>query len=138
METSDQLSIGMMLERMAGWMAQMGKDEIETRRLFDESIQRFRTIGDAWSISRALNLQGYFFLALGDNIRAQASFQQACQVAMPARINACALDALTGLAMLEAQAGRHEQVLGWLLRILKHPSSTRDTKNRAEKLHDEL
>ena len=137
-ETGDQLSIGMMLERMAAFKAQTGKDEVETRRLWDESIERFRSIGDAWSISRALNLQGHFALSGGDTIQARASFQQACQVAMPARINAEVLDALTGLVMLEAQAGRHEQIVDWLMSILEHPSSTQDTKNHAAKLYAAL
>jgi len=133
-ETGDQLSIGMMMERMAVLAAETGKDEAEARRLFDECVEQFRNIGDAWSISRALNLRGYFALALGEDLQARESFLQACRAAMPARIHACALDALTGLAMLEARAGRHEQVFEWVLQILDNPASTKDTRNRAETL----
>jgi len=136
-ETGDQFSIGMMLERMAV-AAQAAGEEVEARRLFGEGIECFRAIGDVWSLSRALNLQGYFALAVGDNLWARASFQQACQAAMPAHLNPNVLNALTGLATLESQDGHHKQSLERVMRVLHHPASTHDTKNRAEKLRAEL
>ena len=136
-ETGDQFSIGMMLECKAV-AAQANEEEAEARRLFGESIECFRAIGDVWSLSRALNLQGDFALALGDNLWARASFQQACQVAMPAHINPNVLNALTGLATVESQRGAYKQSLEWVICVLHHPASPHDTKNRAEKLRAEL
>jgi predicted ATPase/transcriptional regulator with XRE-family HTH domain len=136
-ETGDQFSIGMMLERMAV-AAQARGEEVEARRLFGESIECFRNIGDVWSLSRALNLQGYFALAVGDSILARVSFRQAWQVAMPAQINPSVLDALTGLATLEYRDGHYKQALEWVTRVLLHPASPQDTKDRAKKLHSAL
>ncbi|HVF24726.1 MAG TPA: helix-turn-helix domain-containing protein [Anaerolineales bacterium] len=136
-ETGDQFSMGMMLERMAV-AAQANQDEAEARRLFGESIACFSDIGDVWSLSRALNLQGYFALALGDSLWARASFQQACQVALPARINPNVLNALTGLAILDAQDGKSQQALDWSFYILGHSATTQETKVRAERLRLEL
>jgi hypothetical protein len=48
------------------------------------------------------------------------------------------LDAFLGLAMLEAEEGHTERAFEWVIHSLGHPASTRDTKNRAEKLRQEL
>jgi len=136
-ETGDQFSIGLMLERMAV-AAQAGGEESEARRLFGESIERFRSIGDVWSLSRALNLQGYFALTVGEDIQARVSFRQACEVAMPAQINPNVLNALIGLAELDAQEGKPRQALECTLYILGHSAAIQETKDRAERLRSEL
>jgi len=48
------------------------------------------------------------------------------------------MDALVGLADLEARAGEGEQALELSMRVLSHPSSTQAAKDRAEHLRVQL
>lgn len=132
-ETGDRFGIGLMLERMAVAAQSSGNDE-EARRLFDESIALYRDIGDPWSLSRALTLQGHFVLAKGDHPQARESFRQAAQIALAARIDPNALDALAGLAILYERESHPASALGLATHILQHPASTQDAKDRAENL----
>ncbi|HSB00220.1 MAG TPA: hypothetical protein VLE49_06190, partial [Anaerolineales bacterium] len=49
-----------------------------------------------------------------------------------------ALEALVGIASLQAKRGESEQALQLLLIVLNHPASIQETKDRATRLRAEL
>jgi len=54
------------------------------------------------------------------------------------RASSLALDALVGLAYLQARAGEAEQALEFSICVSHHTASTHETKGRAEYLRGEL
>ncbi len=136
-ETNDRFGIALAGVRMA-MLAQTRGDGPEARRMLTESIEHFREAGDTWFLLHALNLEGKFAFDAGEYAQAQESFKEAGRVAFTTQAIPMLLDALGGLAMMDAQMGQTERALEWAIYILGHPSSTQNTKNRAEKLRDEL
>jgi hypothetical protein len=103
-----------------------------------ESIKQFRNIGDTWFMAHALNLDGYFALAMGDETQAQESFKRAGKIAHENEAPPNILDALAGLGTLYAHKGICEMALRIVLYILQHPAGTKETKDKVEKLRAEL
>ena len=110
----------------------------EARALFASSCDVFRGTGDLRNLSRVLSHQGYNSLAISDVPAAQNSFIAVLHLAREGGFIPFALDALVGLASLQAKQGDREHALELLLVVLNHPSSLQDTKNRAAQLRAEL
>ena len=108
------------------------------RRQLKESIQHFREAGDAWFLANALNFEGKLALAAGESEQAAESFREAGKVALTSQALPMLLDAMMGLAMLDREQSQPERALLLVLHIVENPSSTRDTKNRSEKLREVL
>ena len=136
-ETNDRFAIALAGVRMA-LAAQTRGNGSEARRHLQESIQHFREAGDTWFLSHALNLEGKIALASGELKQAQESFRESGKVALSAQAFPMLLDALTGLAMVDAQQDQQQRALVSVMHILENPSSTQDTKNRSEKLWADL
>lgn len=136
-ETHDRFGIALAGVRMA-MAAQSRGSGSEARRMLKESIKHFREAGDTWFLSHALNLEGKIAFASGEYTQARESFIEAGKFAFTSQAIPMLLDALAGLATLDAQMGKPEQALEWAIYILSHPSSTQDTRKRTEKLRDEL
>jgi tetratricopeptide (TPR) repeat protein len=136
-ETNDRFAIALAGVRMA-LAAQTRGNGPEARRHLQESIQHFREAGDTWFLSHALNLEGRIALASGELRQAQESFRESGKVALAAQAFPMLLDALTGLAMVDAQQDQQQRALVSIMHILENPSSTQDTKNRSEKLWADL
>jgi len=109
----DRYSTGLALERLAAVEQAIGEIE-EAHRHFDQSANLYQTIGDAWSLTRVLNLQGWFALAQGWREHAWEQFKLAFEIAASAQIAGNALDALVGIAELSAGTGDPELGLTWL------------------------
>ena len=110
----------------------------EARKLFAAGSDIYREIGDLRSLARARCHQGFASLTLDDISDAQKSFTEALILARTCNYTPYALDALTGIATLQAKRGEIEQALELLLIVLAHSASVRDTRNRAEQLRNEL
>jgi predicted ATPase/DNA-binding XRE family transcriptional regulator len=136
-ETNDRFGIALAGVRMA-MAAQSRGGGSGARRMLTESIQHFRDAGDSWFLSHALNLEGKIAFASGQYTQARESFSEAGKVAFTSQAIPMLLDALAGLAAVDAQMGKPEQALEWAIYILGHPSSTQDTRKRTEKLRDEI
>src|SRR5512141_649079 len=89
-------------------------------------------------MARVLSHQGYNTLARGDDIDAQNSFIAVLRLVREGGFLPFALDALAGLASLQAKQGDVDHALELLLIVLNHPASLQETKNRAEILRMEL
>jgi predicted ATPase/transcriptional regulator with XRE-family HTH domain len=132
-ETNDRFGIALAGVRMA-LAAQARGNDVNARRMLRESIKHFREAGDAWFLSYALNLEGKIELSAGELTQAQKSLMEAGKVALKIQALPMLLDAVAGLAMLDAERGQHERALERVVYILQHPSSTQGTRNYAEGL----
>ncbi|HET9908242.1 MAG TPA: tetratricopeptide repeat protein, partial [Anaerolineales bacterium] len=106
----------------------------EARALFAASYGVYKEFGDLRNLARVLSHQGYNALALGDAASAHDSFIAVLRHAREGGFIPLALDALVGIASLQAKRGECEQALELLLTILNHPASIQETKDRAARL----
>ena len=136
-ETNDRFGIALAGVRMA-MMAQTRGHGVAARRHLQESIRHFREAGDTWFLAHALNFEGKIAFAAGEYEQAAESFREAGRVAFATEALPMLLDAMTGLAMLDAEQGQAERALLLVLHIVENLSSTRDTRTRSEKLRDRL
>jgi tetratricopeptide (TPR) repeat protein len=110
----------------------------EAQAFFSESADMFREMGDPHRLSRTLNHQGFNSLSLDDTAKAQNEFNSALRMAYEGSFFPSALNALVGLAELEARQKPARGTFELVIFILQHPASTQETKNRAERLRVEL
>lgn len=78
------------------------------------------------------------FFALGNEAEAGRVWCKSLRIAIETRGMFVALEALVGLASLQAKQGNMEYALELLLVVLNHSASISDTKNRAAHLRTEL
>lgn len=105
---------------------------------FSEGARLFQQIGDTHRLTQVLNYQGLNALALNTMSDAQNYFCTALKLAQQGGVTSSMLDALIGLAMLDAQKTRRGETLELVLYILQHPATGQDTKNRATRLKAEF
>lgn len=117
-----------------GIIAQAQADASSALSFFRESLALYRQIGDRWSMARVLNNLGETLASLGQPIEARRSFFNALQTANEVQAIPLALDALMGLAALQAKEAAIEPALELLAHIRQHPTASQETKDRAEKL----
>ncbi len=110
----------------------------EAQPFFSESASLFREMGDTHRLSRTLNHRGLNSLALNQVVEAQRDFNSALSLAYEGGFTSSALNALTGLAMLEAQQKASQGTLELVLYVLQHSASAQETKNLAAQLQMEL
>ncbi|HLO13624.1 MAG TPA: tetratricopeptide repeat protein, partial [Anaerolineales bacterium] len=120
-----------------GRLAQMTSPN-KARTLFAASYGVYKETGDLRNMARVLSHQGYNSLARGDDIDAQNSFIAVLRLVREGGFIPFALDALVGLANLQAKQGDMEHALELLLIVLKHPASWQETKDHADHLRAEL
>ncbi len=134
-ESGNRLAVGLSLEELAE-VAEIRGDMVQARHFCQESITLYRQTGDEWSLSRALNRLGA--LELAANLAARQSFLEALGIAFRGSYSANLLDALYGIAAIEAGEGRALHALELVLPIIDDPSATVTTKDLAEKLRTRL
>jgi tetratricopeptide (TPR) repeat protein len=124
--------------RYLGLAALAQGDIPEAQSLIRDSLELFTKLGARWDIARSLIYLGEAAAAAGDSSEARRNFLDALQLAMEVQAIPLAMDVLTGLAYLQAQAGEAEQALELAICVLCHPASTQEAKERAEQLVAEL
>jgi predicted ATPase/transcriptional regulator with XRE-family HTH domain len=105
---------------------------------FRESIDIFAEQGELLSQARALNQFGETVLALGNSAEARRSFKAGLKLAMEKQCLPVALASLLGIASLLAQEGKTLAAVEVLTRICNHPATEKETKERSNKLLNEL
>jgi hypothetical protein len=110
----------------------------EARAFFATSYDIYKATGDLRNMARVLNHQGYNALARGDDIDAQNSFIAVLRLVREGGFTPFALDALAGLASVQANQGDKQHALELLLVVLNHPASLQETKDRAGYLRAEF
>lgn len=110
----------------------------KARDLFAASAGVFREIGDLGILSVVLCHQGYNLVALGEVAAAQQSFGEVIRLTREGGYIPFALDALLGLAIIDAQNSDAGRALELVTHVLHNPATTHDAKARAEKLGAEI
>lgn len=136
-ETDHHLGTGQALDSLGQLTYAQGRHD-EAQAFFLEAADQFREMGDRMSLCRVLCHQGFNSLALHNSSEAQIAFQDALKTAQEGGIIPVALNALAGLASLEAQQKASQGTLELVLYILQHASSSQETKDRATRLRAEL
>jgi tetratricopeptide (TPR) repeat protein len=124
--------------RYLGLLALARGDIAEAQSLLRKSLDLFAEFVTGWDIVQSLVYLGEAAAAADDPSEARRIYLDALQLAMEVHVISLALDALTGLAHLQAGAGQAEGALELLLCVLSHPSSTQETKDRAGQLRAQL
>jgi predicted ATPase/DNA-binding XRE family transcriptional regulator len=120
-------------------LAALAQGEVaEAQSLIHKSLDIFTEVTAGWDIVQSLVYLGDAAAAADDPSEARRFYLEALQLAVEVQVISLALDALTGLAHLGAQAGQAEGALELLLCVLSHPASTQETKDRAGQLRAQL
>lgn len=103
-----------------------------------KSLEIFGEFAVGWDIARSLTYLGDAALISGEFTEARKFYLDALPLSIEAEAIPIALDALWGLAKLQAQTGEVEHALELSFYILDHPSSEDETRNRAGQLWEAL
>ncbi|HET6821828.1 MAG TPA: tetratricopeptide repeat protein, partial [Anaerolineales bacterium] len=102
------------------------------------SVALFDEDGDQILHASTLTDLGHILIERGAEREARNAFQQALQIAMRIQTIPIALSALVGIARLYAQQGMIERAFTLAAHSWGHPSSSQQTKDRAEHLCQKL
>ncbi|HSB02257.1 MAG TPA: tetratricopeptide repeat protein [Anaerolineales bacterium] len=106
--------------------------------MFRKSVDTFTELGGSWFVACVLAEMGRSVFALGNVDEAKRVWQESLRIATEIHGPSVALEALAGIASLQAKQGDKEHALELLLVVLNHPASLQETKDRARDLRDEL
>ena len=124
--------------RGLGCIAQAQGEHLQAVDMFDKSLNIFTELGVRHDAARVLAEIGRSVFALGNDVDAERGWRESLRLATETRGTFIALEALVGLARLQAKRGDPEHALDLLLTVVRHPASTQDTKHRADILRVEL
>ena len=124
--------------RGLGIIAQAQGEHQQAVVMFRSSLDTFTELGGTWWVARVLAEMGRSVFALGNDAEAERVWRESLRIATETRGTSVALEALVGLASLQAKQGDMERALELLLIVLNHPASFQETKDRAEELRAEL
>jgi tetratricopeptide (TPR) repeat protein len=108
------------------------------RQLLQESLALCSEAGDRLGSARALKNLGLVALAMADDSEAARCFHEALKTAMDIQALPVALEVLAEMASLARRAGNDRQAIELLTLAVHHPTSSRETKDRAQRLLAEL
>lgn len=124
--------------RNLGLAALAQGDIAEAQALLHKGLDIFTQVTTGWDIVQSLVYLGEVAAAADDLSAASRIYLEALQLAMEVQVISLALDALMGLAHLQARTGQAEAALELSLCVSSHPSSTHAAKDRAGHLRAEL
>lgn len=124
--------------RGLGTVAQAQGEHTQAVAMYRRSLETLTELGARQDVARVLVEMGRSVFALDDSVEAERVWRAALRAVSESQGLFVALDALVGLASLEAKRGDLEQALEWLLRVLNHPVSVQATRRRAEILRAEV
>jgi predicted ATPase/transcriptional regulator with XRE-family HTH domain len=137
LQVGDRWGIGTAY-RMLGLAALAQGNIPEAQALIRRSLDILSEFVTGWDVVQSLVYLAEAALAAGDVPEARRIFLDALRMAVEAQAMPLALDALLGLAYLQAQAGEAEQSLEMLICVSHHTASTQEAKDRAEHLRVQL
>jgi len=115
----------------------MGEHE-QARRFLMEALSIHREDGDRASVAGSLSALGSVAREMGDRKEARRHLQEALRVAVEVDLLPVAMEALTGLAALLADAGEGEKALEVLAFVTGHPATEKRTAEQARALAEEV
>jgi tetratricopeptide (TPR) repeat protein len=137
MSVGDRWGLGFAY-RGLGLIAQAQGEHIQAVDMFHKSLDMLTELGARPDVARLLAEMSRSVFALGDETEAERGWRESLRIANETRGAWVALEALVGIANLQAKRGECEQALELLLIVLDNPSSIQETKDRAARLRTEL
>jgi predicted ATPase len=114
-----------------GLVLQAGGQSEQARPHFQQAVQYYEEVGLRWEAARALNQLGQLELTLNQDLVAQQHFTRALEAAHEAQARPYALDAMLGLAEVNAREGETVVALELIEQVLNDPASTQAARDRA-------
>jgi tetratricopeptide (TPR) repeat protein len=124
--------------RGLGLVAQAQGEHLQAVDMFRKSLDTLTELGARQDVALGLAEMGRSIFVLGDDTQAGRLWRESLRIATETRGTHVALEALVGLANLQAKRGERGYALELLLIVLDHPASIQDTRNRAGQLKREL
>ena len=124
--------------RGLGRIEQAQGNHAQAVEMFRKCLAMFAEVGTRQDETRILSEMCHSFLALGNDAESERGWREVLRVTRETHGTFAALDALVGMAALEAKRGGNEQALELLFIVLNHPDSVQETKSRAAHLRAEL
>jgi predicted ATPase/DNA-binding XRE family transcriptional regulator len=106
----------------------------EAQTLFHKSLEFFVDFTTGWDIVLSLEYLGDAALAVGDFSEANRYYREALPLGIEAKAIPLVMDILLGLSHLGVQDGMFERAIRLASFVSRNPSSTQDTKQRAQQL----
>jgi hypothetical protein len=107
------------------------KNPRDLQKAYEETKRR-------WDLARVLAEMGRSIFALGNNSGAESIWCESLRLSIETQATLVGLEALVGIASLQAKRGNIEEALEFLLIVLDHPASLQGTRNRASQLRAQL
>jgi predicted ATPase/DNA-binding XRE family transcriptional regulator len=133
MSVDDRWGLGYAYRGLA-IIAQTQEDHLQAVDLFHTSLEILSELGARQDEARVLAEMGRSLFVLGDEAGAGHTWQEALRLASETGMAFITLEALVGLASLQARQGNTESALEWLLLVMGHPACLRETRDRATRL----
>jgi tetratricopeptide (TPR) repeat protein len=110
----------------------------QAERLLRQALAKWQQMHFAPGVARALVLRGHIGSCLRETgeVEARRCYAEALHLAIKHGLAPVALDALAGMAALQAQAGEMKQAYQLCTLAAAHPASTEEIRGRARKLLD--
>jgi tetratricopeptide (TPR) repeat protein len=124
--------------RGLGLIAQAQGEHKQAVDIFRKSLDMLTELGARPDVARLLTEMSRSVLALGDEAEAERGWRESLRITNETQGAWVALEALVGIASVQAKRGNCEQALELLLLVLNHPASIQETKDRAAHLRTEL
>jgi len=105
---------------------------------FRQSLQIFTDLGARWEMARVLSEMGRSTFALGNDSEAERLWYESLQLSMETQGTPTTLEAIIGIAHVQAECGQLPSALQLLLFGVSHPAIIPKTKVQAEQLADSL
>lgn len=124
--------------RGLGLIAQTLGEHQQAVALFRQSLTMLTELGARQDVARLLAELSRSLFALGDDAEAEHGWLVALRLASATSGNFIMLEALVGLAALQAKQGNQARALAWSSLILQHPAAIQATRQHAEQLQNEM
>jgi predicted ATPase/transcriptional regulator with XRE-family HTH domain len=124
--------------RGLGIVAQEQGLHAEAVKMLHESLKTSTELGARQDVARTLAEMGRSVFALGNDAEAGRIWREALHIATETGGPGWALEALIGLARLQAKRGDKEHALELLLIVLNHPATVPGARKRATQLRAEI
>jgi tetratricopeptide (TPR) repeat protein len=124
--------------RGLGIIDQVLDEHIQAVDMFRKSLDTLSELGARQDVARVLAEMGRSIFALGNQAEAGQVWSESLRLAIETKGMFIELEALIGLASLKIKQGDFEQALEWVLIVLNHPASLKETRERAAILYKGL
>jgi len=121
-----------------GAVAQAQGEHRRAAELLLKAVDTFTELGGLFYIGQSLAQMGRSLFALGNDVEAERIWRESLRIAAEIRGIPVVLEALVGIASLQANREEMQSAFGLLLIVLNHPACDQETRNRASALQAKL